>query len=109
MLVFINRLVYLCNQQSNKTDKGKRKAAGPESNHLSFIYGKGTTFFRFRNKKVYDMKKNRISDILGIICVAFVFAGCVEGLDGGVTIWTVFCLIMAGLFGWLSKKTEEAK
>lgn len=55
------------------------------------------------------MKKNRISDILGIICVAFVFAGCVEGLDGGVTLWTVFCLIMAGLFGWLSKKTEEAK
>ena len=55
------------------------------------------------------MKKNRISDILGTLCVAFVFAGCVESLDGGVTIWTVICLIVAGLLGWISKKTEEAK
>ena len=55
------------------------------------------------------MKKNRISDILGTLCVAFVFAGCVEGLDGGVTIWTIICLAMAFCFGWLSKKTEEAK
>jgi len=56
------------------------------------------------------MKKNsKISDILGVICVAAVFAGCVEGLDGGITIWTVFCLAVAGISGWLSKKTEEAK
>ena len=55
------------------------------------------------------MKNNRISDILGVICVAFVFAGCVEGLDGGLTLWTVFCLAVAGLFGWLSKKTEVVK
>lgn len=55
------------------------------------------------------MKKNRTSDILGVLCVAFVFAGCVESLDGGPTIWTVICLIIAGVFGWLSKKTEEAK
>lgn len=39
-------------QGSNKPHKGKRKAAGPEPNHLSILYGKGTTFFRFHNKKV---------------------------------------------------------
>ena len=54
-------------------------------------------------------KSKRTSDILGVICVAAVFAGCVEGLDGGVTIWTVFCLAVAGLAGWLSKKTEVAE
>ena len=53
------------------------------------------------------MKKNqRLSDALGVICVALIFAGCVEGLDGGITWWTVLCLAMAGLFGWISKKTE---
>ncbi len=32
------------------------------------------------------MKKNaRLSDALGVICVFFVFAGCVEGLDGSLT------------------------
>ena len=55
------------------------------------------------------MKENKISDILGVIAVVAVFAGCVEGLDGGVTIWTVGCLAVAGLFGWLSKKTEVVK
>lgn len=55
------------------------------------------------------MRENKISDILGVIAVIAVFAGCVEGLDGGVTLWTVVCLAVAGLFGWLSKKTEVAK
>ena len=56
------------------------------------------------------MKKNaKTSDALGVICVAFVFAGCVVGHDGGVTIWNIICLAMAGLFGWLSKKTEVVK
>ena len=55
------------------------------------------------------MKKNRISDILGVISVVCVFAGCVEGPDGGLTLWTVFCLALAFCFGWLSKKAEEAK
>lgn len=53
-------------------------------------------------------KSNKTSDILGLVCVAFVFAGCVEGLDGGLTLWTVFCLAAAGVAGWLSKKTEAA-
>lgn len=53
------------------------------------------------------MKKNqKLSDALGVICVAFIFAGCVEGLDGGITAWTFISLGLAALFGWLSKKTE---
>ena len=52
------------------------------------------------------MKKNsKLSDALGVICVFFVFAGCVEGLDGSLTWWTVLCLGLAAIFGWLSKKT----
>ena len=52
---------------------------------------------------------NRISDALGVISVLAVFAGCVESIDGGVTLWTILCLAVAGVFGYLSKKTEEAK
>ena len=59
------------------------------------------------------MKKNqKLSDVLGAICVFFIFAGCVEGLDGGPTAWNFISLGIAGLFGWLSKKTtptESAK
>ena len=54
-------------------------------------------------------RNNKISDLLGVICVIAIFAGCVEGLDGGVTLWTLGCLAVAGFFGWLSKKTEEAR
>ena len=52
------------------------------------------------------MKKNRISDLFGVIAVFCVFAGCVEGLDGGLTLWTVICLAVAFVSGWISKKTE---
>ena len=55
------------------------------------------------------MKKHRISDIFGGLAVLAVFAGCVEGLHGGVTQWTIGCLAVAFVFGWVSKKTEEAK
>ena len=52
------------------------------------------------------MKPNaKLSDALGVICVFLVFAGCVEGLDGSLTWWTVICLGLAFVFGWLSKKT----
>ena len=54
-------------------------------------------------------KSNRISDAFGVISVFSIFAGCVESLDGGITAWTFICLAVAGVFGWLSKKTEEAK
>ena len=56
------------------------------------------------------MKHNKkLSDILGVICVAAIFAGCVEGLDGGVTLWTIGCLVVAGISGWISKKMEVAE
>jgi len=50
--------------------------------------------------------KKKISDILSAICVIAVFAGCVEGLDGGLTTWTLVCLATAGLSGWGSKRLE---
>jgi hypothetical protein len=56
-----------------------------------------------------DMKKSNISNILGVISVAAIFAGCVEGLDGGITLWNIICLAVAGLCGWGSKKLEGAK
>lgn len=51
--------------------------------------------------------KKRICDILSAICVIAVFAGCIEGLDGGITVWNVICLAAAGLSGWGSKRLEE--
>lgn len=52
------------------------------------------------------MKPNaRLSDALGTICVFLIFAGCVEGMNGELTWWTVLCLGLAAIFGWLSKKT----
>lgn len=53
------------------------------------------------------MKPNKkLSDIFGVICVCAIFAGCAEGLDGGLTAWNVICLAVAGVTGWLSKKME---
>lgn len=53
--------------------------------------------------------KKKLSNILGIICVIAVFAGCVEGLDGGLTAWTIICLVTSALTGWASQKMEGAK
>ena len=56
------------------------------------------------------MRTNKkTSDLFGILCVAAIFAGCVEGLDGGPTAWNFVCLAAAFVFGWLSKKTEPKK
>ncbi|MBQ6357914.1 MAG: hypothetical protein IJI97_03015 [Clostridia bacterium] len=52
-------------------------------------------------------KNNKISDLFGVLCVVAIFAGCVEGLDGGVTLWTLCCLAAAGVFGFISKRTED--
>lgn len=52
-------------------------------------------------------KNNKISDLFGVLCVLAIFAGCVEGLDGGVTLWTLCCLAAAGVFGFISKRTED--
>lgn len=95
---------YLCNQAINKTTKDKRKAAGPGPNNLSSNYGKGTAVFP---KKQTIMKKNRISDILGVLCILTIFSGIVEAPDGGITLWTVLCLPVAAIFGILSKYTEK--
>lgn len=59
-------------------------------------------------KSLYIMKK-KISHILGIVCVAAIFAGAAEGIDGGVTAWNFICIAIAGVTGWASKKLEEAK
>lgn len=53
--------------------------------------------------------KKKISNILGIICFVAVFAGAVEGLDGGITAWNYISLAIAGLSGWASKRLEEAR
>lgn len=55
------------------------------------------------------MNRKRISDALGVICILAIFAGCVEGLDGGLTAWNLGCLAVAGLSGWLSKRMEAAE
>ena len=55
------------------------------------------------------MRNKRIATITGGLAIMFLFAGCVEGLDGGITLWNFISLGAAFAFGWLSKKTEEAK
>ena len=54
------------------------------------------------------MRRKRVSCILGGVSVALVFAGCVEGLDGGVTLWNFISLCGAKFFLFLcsvSRKT----
>lgn len=64
----------------------------------------------FKNSNINYMKKNnKVSDIFGVICVAAIFAGCVENLDGGLSLWTIACLAVAVVAGLISKKTEETK
>ena len=56
------------------------------------------------------MEKNaKLSDACGVICVTAIFAGCVEGLDGSLTLWTLGCMVVAAITGWISKKTEVAE
>lgn len=55
------------------------------------------------------MNKRKLSDVLGKIAVVAIFAGCVEGLDGGLTAWTLICLAVALAAGLLSKKWEGAR
>ena len=51
--------------------------------------------------------KKRVSCILGGVSVALVFAGCVEGADGGVTIWNFICLFGAFVSGWFAKWLDD--
>jgi hypothetical protein len=53
------------------------------------------------------MKPNKkLSDVFGVICICAIFAGCAEALDGGPSLWNLFCLAVAGASGWLSNKME---
>ena len=54
-------------------------------------------------------KNNKVSDIFGVICVVSIFAGCVEGFDGGITLWTGICLLVAVVTGIISRATDEVK
>ena len=60
-------------------------------------------------KSLYTMKK-RISDILGIVCVVAVLAACIiTDKEGDPCLWNYGLLAIAGISGWASKKTEEAR
>lgn len=53
------------------------------------------------------MSRKKLSTILGAVAVIAIFAGCVEGLDGGLTAWNIICLAVAAVFGYASKRLEE--
>jgi hypothetical protein len=54
--------------------------------------------------------KKKISNILGKICVAAIFAACIiTNNDGDPCKWNYTLLAIAGITGWSSKKLEEAK
>lgn len=52
------------------------------------------------------MKRTTLRNILGTISVFAIFAGCVEGLDGSLTAWTLICLAVAAVFGYASMRLE---
>ena len=54
-------------------------------------------------------RNNKISDLFGVLCVFASFADCVEELDGGISWWTVLCLLAALVFGLISKATDEGR
>jgi hypothetical protein len=53
------------------------------------------------------MSRKRVSCILGGVSVALVFAGCVEGLDGSVTLWNFISLFGTFVCGWFSKWLDD--
>jgi hypothetical protein len=48
-------------------------------------------------------RRRKLVNFLGCLSVAFVFAGCVEGQDGGLTLWNLISLAMAFVLGFASK------
>ena len=76
------------------------------SNNTSF-YGKDTTVFSLLQQKSEFMKHKRLSTITGGLAIMFLFAGCVEGLDGGITLWNFISLLLAFICGWISKWFED--
>ena len=53
------------------------------------------------------MKRKRLATISGGLAIMFRFAGCVEGLDGGITLWNFISLGAAFAFGYLSKWLDD--
>lgn len=49
------------------------------------------------------MSKKKLATICGVLSIFFVFAGCVEGPDGGVTLWNLIALAGAFGLGYISK------
>lgn len=86
-----------------------QKTAGSQPAYQSIIYGKDTTVFCLLQQKVDFMKdKKRLATILGGLSILFLFAGCVEGLDGGITLWNLISLMVAFALGWASKKLDDS-
>ena len=108
MIFSILHCIFAKVNEVNNGDQTKNRRL--QASYHIFIYGKDTAVFQHLQQLIDFMKQSqKLSDLLGVICVAFVFAGCVVGHDGGVTIWNIACLALAGLFGWLSKQTEVLK
>ena len=54
--------------------------------------------------------KKKISNILGFVCVAAIFAACIiTNKDGDPCKWNYILLAISGISGLASKKLEEAK
>ena len=53
------------------------------------------------------MGRKRLATITGGLAIMFLFAGCVEGLDGGITLWNFISLGAAFAFGYLSKWLDD--
>ena len=53
------------------------------------------------------MGRKRLATITGGLAIMFLFAGFVEGLDGGITLWNFISLGAAFAFGYLSKWLDD--
>ena len=51
--------------------------------------------------------RKKLSTIAGGLAIMFIFAGCVEGLDGDITLWNLISLGAAFAFGYLSKWLDD--
>ena len=51
--------------------------------------------------------RKKLATISGGLAIMFLFAGCVEGLDGGITLWNFISLGAAFAFGDLSKWLDD--
>ena len=52
-------------------------------------------------------RRKKLMHIFGCLAIVFVFAGCVEGKDGGITGWNLISLLVAFIFGYIAKWLDE--